>query len=237
MRCVVTYQTSCDSTLYHETLYTVSSFISYFWDFPLNMTANKSGLRCETPWRLQHFTLTFHLLNFTSAILLHCFGMGLTLSSCDSECSYKQLGTSCSLPSHRKGCTTLAGTRRKSPYRLPGHSACQPTVLFGCWLHSLQIFTKKDALKRKKLVIYSFVVLAAPQCLQRKLYIPNRPVSLFLRLHRALTARLATHSNVESPIRRLKIPNSTSRDPAPAVQVSLMQSSGTPVFRFTYISE
>jgi len=65
--------------------------------------------------------------------------------------------------------------------------------------------------------------------------LPSRPVSLLLRLHSALTARLATHSNVESPIKRLKIPNSTSREPAPAVQVSLMLSGGTPVFRFTCI--
>lgn len=64
---------------------------------------------------------------------------------------------------------------------------------------------------------------------------PNRPVSLLLSLHRALTARRATHSNVESPIKRLRIPNSTSRDPAPAVQVSLMLSGGTPVFRFTCV--
>lgn len=68
-------------------------------------------------------------------------------------------------------------------------------------------------------------------------FVPNRPVLLFLRLQRALTARLATHSKVESPIRRLKIPNSTSRDPAPAVQVSLMLSGGTPVFRFTWIED
>lgn len=68
-------------------------------------------------------------------------------------------------------------------------------------------------------------------------YVPNRPVLLFLRLQRALTARRATHSKVESPIKRLKIPNSTSRDPAPAVQVSLMLSGGTPVFRFTWIEK
>lgn len=70
-----------------------------------------------------------------------------------------------------------------------------------------------------------------------KLYSPNRPVSLLLRFHRALTARLATHSNVESPIKRLKIPNSTSKDPAPAVQVSLMLSAGTPVFKFTFVED
>lgn len=67
------------------------------------------------------------------------------------------------------------------------------------------------------------------------LSLPKRPVSLLLRFHSALTARLATHSNVESPIKRLKMPNSTSREPAPAVQVSLMLSGGTPVFRFTCV--
>lgn len=63
--------------------------------------------------------------------------------------------------------------------------------------------------------------------------LPNKPVSLLLRFHRALTARLATHSNVESPIKRLRIPNSTRRDPAPAVQVSFMLSRGTPNLKLT----
>lgn len=67
---------------------------------------------------------------------------GLTLSSCDSECSCKPLGTSCSPPSHRRGCTTWAGTRRKSPCQHPGHSACQPTGLFGCSLRFLKNFTE-----------------------------------------------------------------------------------------------
>lgn len=63
---------------------------------------------------------------------------------------------------------------------------------------------------------------------------PSSPVPLLRRLHRAFTARRATHSNVESPSSRLSIPNSTSRDPAPAVHVSLLLSGGTPVFRFTW---
>lgn len=62
---------------------------------------------------------------------------------------------------------------------------------------------------------------------------PNNPVSLLRRFQRAFTARLATHSKVESPSSRLRIPNSTRREPAPAVQVSLLLSGGTPVFRFT----
>lgn len=62
---------------------------------------------------------------------------------------------------------------------------------------------------------------------------PNNPVSLLRRLQRAFTARRATHSNVESPSSRLRIPNSTRREPAPAVHVSLLLSGGTPVFRFT----
>lgn len=56
---------------------------------------------------------------------------------------------------------------------------------------------------------------------------------LLLRLHRAFTALLATHSKVESPSSLLRIPNSTSKDPAPAVHVSLWLSGGTPFFRFT----
>lgn len=116
------------------TLDTISSFISYFWDFPLSMTATKSGLRCETPWCLQDFDLSPPKFHFSHTVALFRYGFVtiLTLSSCDSECSHKQLGTSCSLPSHQKGCTILAGTRKRSPCRLPGHSACQPTGLFGC---------------------------------------------------------------------------------------------------------
>lgn len=63
--------------------------------------------------------------------------------------------------------------------------------------------------------------------------LPSSPVLLLLRLHRAFTALLATHSKVESPSSLLRIPNSTSKDPAPAVQVSLWLSGGTPFFRFT----
>lgn len=66
---------------------------------------------------------------------------------------------------------------------------------------------------------------------------PNNPVSLLRKLQRAFTARLATHSNVESPSSRLRIPNSTRREPAPAVHVSLLLSGGTPVFRFTWGQE
>lgn len=66
---------------------------------------------------------------------------------------------------------------------------------------------------------------------------PNNPVSLLRKLQRAFTARLATHSNVESPSSRLRIPNSTRREPAPAVHVSLLLSGGTPVFRFTWGEE
>lgn len=66
---------------------------------------------------------------------------------------------------------------------------------------------------------------------------PNNPVSLLRRFQRAFTARLATHSNVESPSSRLRIPNSTRREPAPAVHVSLLLSRGTPVFRFTWGQE
>lgn len=66
---------------------------------------------------------------------------------------------------------------------------------------------------------------------------PNNPVSLLRRFQRAFTARLATHSNVESPSSRLRIPNSTSREPAPAVHVSLLLSGGTPVLRFTWGQE
>lgn len=66
---------------------------------------------------------------------------------------------------------------------------------------------------------------------------PNNPVSLLRRFQRAFTARLATHSNVESPSSRLRIPNSTRREPAPAVHVSLLLSGGTPVFRFTWGQE
>ncbi|TNN83950.1 hypothetical protein EYF80_005821 [Liparis tanakae] len=58
--------------------------------------------------------------------------------------------------------------------------------------------------------------------------------------HRALTARLATHSNVESPIKRLKIPNSTSRDPAPAVQITTivkkLRAFGKELYFRTYSS-
>lgn len=157
---------------------------------------------------------------------------GLTLSSCDSECSCKPLGTSCSPPSHRRGCTTSAGTRRKSPCQHPGRSACQPTGLFGCSLRFLKNFTEK---KKNTFNVLSRIDLLPG--LHEEPRVPNRPVSLFLRLHRARTARLATHSKVESPSRRLKIPNSTSREPAPAVHVSLMQSAGTPVFRFTCSSD
>lgn len=67
----------------------------------------------------------------------------------------------------------------------------------------------------------------------REWILPNNPVSLLRRFQRAFTARLATHSKVESPSSRLRIPNSTRREPAPAVQVSLLLSGGTPVFRFT----
>lgn len=66
---------------------------------------------------------------------------------------------------------------------------------------------------------------------QRRL--PSSPVLLLLRLQSALTALLATHSNVESPSSLLRIPNSTSKEPAPAVQVSLLLSGGTPFFRLT----
>lgn len=66
---------------------------------------------------------------------------------------------------------------------------------------------------------------------------PNNPVSLLRRFQRAFTARLATHSNVGSPSSRLRTPNSTRREPAPAVHVSLLLSGGTPVFRFTWGQE
>lgn len=65
--------------------------------------------------------------------------------------------------------------------------------------------------------------------------LPSRPVSLFLSFHRALTACRAIASNVESPVNRLRTPNSTSSDPAPAVHVSLILPEGTPLFRFTCI--
>lgn len=63
---------------------------------------------------------------------------------------------------------------------------------------------------------------------------PSNPVPLLRRFQRAFTARLATHSNVGSPSSRLRIPNSTRREPAPAVHVSLLLSGGTPVFRLTW---
>lgn len=68
----------------------------------------------------------------------------------------------------------------------------------------------------------------------RRWTLPSNPVLLLRRFQRAFTARLATHSKVESPSSRLRIPNSTSREPAPAVQVSLLLSGGTPVFRLTW---
>lgn len=76
------------------------------------------------------------------------------------------------------------------------------------------------------------VMLSAPR--PDSVPAPNNPVSLLRKLQRAFTARLATHSNVESPSSRLRIPNSTRREPAPAVHVSLLLSGGTPVFRFTW---
>lgn len=66
-----------------------------------------------------------------------------------------------------------------------------------------------------------------------KMHSPSRPVSEFLSFHSTLLALLADSSYTGSPIRRLRTPNSTRREPAPAVQVSVRLPSGTPSRRFT----
>lgn len=88
---------------------------------------------CEVSLYYQHAHLLKHKLQ------RHILSVGLTLSSSGSECSHKQLGTSHSLLSHQKGCTIWVNTHRRSPYRPPGRSACQPTGLFGYSLHFLWI--------------------------------------------------------------------------------------------------
>lgn len=62
---------------------------------------------------------------------------------------------------------------------------------------------------------------------------PSKPVSLFRKDHNFPTALLAKLSNLSSSNKRERIPNSTSNEPAPAVQVSFIVSSFTPVNKFT----
>ncbi len=56
---------------------------------------------------------------------------------------------------------------------------------------------------------------------------PMSPIWLF-RYHTAQKARFASCSNLGSPVRRLSTVNSSTRDPAPALQVSVI-SGGPPL--------
>lgn len=152
----------------------------------------------------------------------------ITLFSGGSECSRKLQWTSCSLLSLQTRCKTWGGTHRTSPCRHQHRSAFQPTDQSECSPHFLKEGRENYHWSGKDIWLQ-----IKDQKNKKGNYSPNKPVSLLLKFHRALTARRATHSNVESPIRRLRMPNSTSRDPAPAVQVSLMLSGGTPFFKFT----
>lgn len=67
----------------------------------------------------------------------------------------------------------------------------------------------------------------------KKRSIPKSPVTFDLKSHSLLTARLATDSYTGSPVNLDKTPNSRTRVPAPAVQVSFRQSLGTPFCKFT----
>ena len=63
---------------------------------------------------------------------------------------------------------------------------------------------------------------------QLKLSSPIKPVRELRRAQIASTALLAAFSNVGSPRSRLKAPNSSRSEPAPAVAVWVIVSFGTP---------
>ena len=62
---------------------------------------------------------------------------------------------------------------------------------------------------------------------------PSNPVSSCRLVNNDLAARLATISYIGSPRRRERSENSRRRLPAPAVQVVVLPSSGTPSFKLT----
>jgi hypothetical protein len=63
---------------------------------------------------------------------------------------------------------------------------------------------------------------------------PRRPVDFARRFHNTLLALRAYPSYTGSPSNRLRRPNSSTRDPAPAVQVSAVRDCGKPWRKFTY---
>lgn len=62
---------------------------------------------------------------------------------------------------------------------------------------------------------------------------PRRPVDFARRFHKTLLALRAYPSYTGSPSSRLRRPNSNTRDPAPAVQVSAVGGRGKPWRKFT----
>ena len=67
----------------------------------------------------------------------------------------------------------------------------------------------------------------------RSKHTPNRPVDFARRFHNTLLALRAYPSYTGSPRSRLRRPNSNTRDPAPAVQVSTDGDCGKPWRKFT----
>lgn len=81
--------------------------------------------------------------------------------------------------------------------------------------------------------ILSLLITAFFLTITHQNYMPKSPVTFDRKSQSLFTALRATDSYTGSPVNRDRTPNSSTIVPAPAVQVSLMQSFGTPSTRLT----